>query len=60
MSRDLAGRTQCLREHRRRRPQYSGRDVVAVPRAELVYVAGAVRNSGGFVLNERDDMTACG
>jgi polysaccharide biosynthesis/export protein len=32
-------------------------DVISVPRAALVYVAGAVRRPGGFVLNERDNMT---
>lgn len=32
-------------------------DVISVPRASLVYVAGAVRKPGGFVLNERDNMT---
>jgi polysaccharide biosynthesis/export protein len=33
-------------------------DVVSVPRAELVYIVGAVRKPGGFVLNERESMTA--
>lgn len=32
-------------------------DVISVPRAELVYVTGQVRKSGGFVLNERASMT---
>ncbi len=32
-------------------------DVISVPRAEMVYVVGAVRRSGGFVLNEREHMT---
>lgn len=32
-------------------------DVISVPRAELVYVVGAVRKSGGFVLNERENIT---
>jgi polysaccharide export outer membrane protein len=32
-------------------------DVIAVPRAELVYVVGAVHRPGGFVLNERESMS---
>ncbi|MCE5306142.1 MAG: polysaccharide export protein [Acidobacteriales bacterium] len=32
-------------------------DVISVPRAEMVYVVGAVKRSGGFVLQEREDMT---
>ncbi|HWQ57017.1 MAG TPA: polysaccharide biosynthesis/export family protein [Bryobacteraceae bacterium] len=32
-------------------------DVVSVPRAECIYVIGAVRRSGGFVLNEREELT---
>ena len=32
-------------------------DVVSVPRAELIYVVGAVRRSGGFPLNERESIT---
>lgn len=32
-------------------------DVISVPRADLVYIVGAVRRPGGFVLNEREDMT---
>jgi polysaccharide export outer membrane protein len=32
-------------------------DVISVPKAELVYVAGAVRKPGGFVLNEREHIT---
>jgi polysaccharide export outer membrane protein len=32
-------------------------DVISVPRAEMVYVVGAVRRSGGFVLNENENMT---
>jgi polysaccharide export outer membrane protein len=36
------------------RPQ----DVISVPRAELVYVVGQVMRSGGFVLNERESMSA--
>jgi polysaccharide biosynthesis/export protein len=33
-------------------------DVITVPRAELVYIVGAVHRPGGFVLNERESMTA--
>jgi polysaccharide export outer membrane protein len=33
-------------------------DVISVPRAELVYVVGQVMRSGGFVLNERESMSA--
>ena len=32
-------------------------DVISVPKADLVYVVGAVHRSGGFVLSEREDMT---
>jgi len=32
-------------------------DVVSVPRAELVYVIGQVRRSGGFPLKERESLT---
>ncbi len=32
-------------------------DVIAVPRAEMVYVIGDVPRPGGFVLNERENMT---
>jgi polysaccharide export outer membrane protein len=32
-------------------------DVISVPRAEMVYVVGAVKKSGGFVLNERENIT---
>jgi polysaccharide export outer membrane protein len=32
-------------------------DVISVPRAEMVYVAGAVHKPGGFVLNEREHIT---
>jgi polysaccharide export outer membrane protein len=32
-------------------------DVISVPKADLVYVVGSVRRSGGFVLSERQDMT---
>lgn len=33
-------------------------DVISVPRADLVYIVGAVHRPGGFVLNERENMTA--
>jgi polysaccharide biosynthesis/export protein len=32
-------------------------DVITVPRAEMVYVVGNVQKAGGFVLNDRKDMT---
>ena len=32
-------------------------DVVSVPRAELIYVVGSVRRSGGFPLNERESIS---
>jgi polysaccharide export outer membrane protein len=32
-------------------------DVISIPRAELVYVIGAVERSGGFVLGERENMS---
>jgi polysaccharide export outer membrane protein len=32
-------------------------DVVSVPRAELIYVIGAVRHPGGFVLSEREQVS---
>jgi polysaccharide export outer membrane protein len=32
-------------------------DIISVPRAELVYVVGAVHKPGGFVLNERESIT---
>jgi polysaccharide biosynthesis/export protein len=32
-------------------------DVITVPKAELVYVIGAVKRPGGFVLNEREHMS---
>jgi polysaccharide biosynthesis/export protein len=32
-------------------------DVITVPKADLVYVVGAVRRSGGFVLNEKEQIT---
>jgi len=33
-------------------------DVITVPKAELVYVIGAVKKSGGFVLGEKQTITA--
>ncbi len=32
-------------------------DVISVPKAELVYVVGEVTKAGGFILNERSQMT---
>jgi polysaccharide biosynthesis/export protein len=32
-------------------------DVITVPKGELVYVTGAVKKSGGFVLNERQNIS---
>lgn len=32
-------------------------DVISVPKAEMVYVVGAVNKSGGFVLAEREDIS---
>jgi polysaccharide biosynthesis/export protein len=32
-------------------------DVISVPRAELVYVIGDVRKSGGFVLNDEETVS---
>ncbi|HLI86302.1 MAG TPA: polysaccharide biosynthesis/export family protein [Bryobacteraceae bacterium] len=32
-------------------------DVITVPRAEMVYVIGNVQKAGGFVLNDRKDMS---
>ena len=32
-------------------------DVISVPKADLVYVIGAVRKSGGFVLSEKEKMS---
>jgi polysaccharide export outer membrane protein len=32
-------------------------DVVTVPKAELIYVVGSVRRSGGFPLNEREHIS---
>jgi len=33
-------------------------DVISVPRADLVYVIGAVKRPGGFVLTEKEHMSA--
>jgi polysaccharide biosynthesis/export protein len=33
-------------------------DVISVPRAEMVYVVGEVEKAGGFVLNERETVSA--
>ena len=32
-------------------------DVISVPKADLVYVVGAVKKSGGFVLNEKEKIS---
>jgi polysaccharide export outer membrane protein len=32
-------------------------DIISVPRADMVYVVGAVRHPGGFMLNERPNIT---
>ncbi len=32
-------------------------DVISVPRADMIYVIGAVKRSGGFVLRERESMS---
>lgn len=32
-------------------------DVITVPKADIVYVLGAVRKAGGFMLNERQNIT---
>lgn len=32
-------------------------DVISVPRADLVYVVGAVKRSGGFILSEREHIS---
>ncbi len=37
--------------------QVKPNDVISVPRAELIYVIGAVRRPGGFVLNEREHIS---
>ncbi len=33
-------------------------DVISVPKGEIVYVVGSVKKSGGFVLGEREKVTA--
>lgn len=33
-------------------------DVISVPKAELVYVVGNVKKSGGFILGDREQVTA--
>jgi len=33
-------------------------DVITVPRAEMVYVVGAVNRAGAFVLNQRSSISA--
>jgi polysaccharide biosynthesis/export protein len=33
-------------------------DVISVPKADLVYVVGAVNKPGGFILSERENMSA--
>jgi polysaccharide export outer membrane protein len=37
--------------------QVKPNDVITVPKADLIYVIGAVKKSGGFVLSERADIT---
>ena len=32
-------------------------DVISVPRAEMVYVIGQVQHAGGFILNERENLS---
>ena len=32
-------------------------DVISVPKAELIYVTGAVKKSGGFILGEKQNMS---
>jgi polysaccharide biosynthesis/export protein len=32
-------------------------DVITVPKAELIYVTGAVKKSGGFILGEKQNMS---
>src|SRR5207248_2064666 len=33
-------------------------DVISIPRADTIYVLGQVQKAGGFVLNDREDVTA--
>jgi len=37
--------------------QIEPNDVISVPRADLIYVIGAVKRAGGFVLSEREHMS---
>jgi polysaccharide export outer membrane protein len=37
--------------------QIQPNDVISVPKAELVYVIGAVKRAGGFVLSEREQIS---
>ena len=37
--------------------QVQPNDVISVPRAELVYVIGAVKRAGGFILSEREQIS---
>jgi polysaccharide export outer membrane protein len=37
--------------------QIEPNDVISVPRADLIYVIGAVKRTGGFVLSEREHMS---
>jgi polysaccharide export outer membrane protein len=37
--------------------QVKPNDVITVPKADLIYVIGAVKKSGGFVLSERADIS---
>jgi polysaccharide export outer membrane protein len=37
--------------------QVEPNDVISVPRADLIYVIGAVKRAGGFVLTERDHIS---
>ena len=37
--------------------QVKPNDVITVPKADLIYVIGAVKTSGGFVLSERADIS---
>lgn len=37
--------------------QVKPNDVITVPKADLIYVIGSVKKSGGFVLSERADMS---
>ena len=37
--------------------QIQPNDVISVPKAELVYVIGAVKRAGGFILSEREQIS---